>query len=46
MSYLVVLVIGIAIGVYFGARLGGRFYLRRLTESEHETRISRAGLKR
>jgi hypothetical protein len=44
---LLVILIVFFVGVFVGARyIGGPFYLRRLTESEHQTRLSRVGLKK
>lgn len=35
---------GIVCG-WAGLKIGGRFYFRRLTEAEHDIRLTRAGLK-
>jgi hypothetical protein len=45
-GYVVILLIGVGIGIYLGLHFGGRLAMRRLTESEHEVRLSRSGLKK
>ena len=43
---LIVLIIGILIGGFLGFQVGGRMAVRRISEFEHQVRLSRAGLRR
>jgi hypothetical protein len=37
--------VGLGVGIFLGARFGGHYYMRRYSEFEHRTRLTRSGLR-
>jgi hypothetical protein len=41
-----VFIVGVLVGGFLGWQVGGRIAVRRISEFEHQVRLSRAGLRR